>query len=155
MPLPLSTTRIRSMPPCSTSTSRRVLPASMAFSSNSLTTLAGRSMTSPAAILVTTDGVSCRMRLMFGVYHPRPGSGNVGWLEGPILRYNLNWCIGLPDSERRQAMSTLPVEQMPAKPAESIYQHFRRLAAAWQAETVFVSSSSDLVAHPAFQELVG
>ena len=32
------------------------------FSSSSLTTLAGRSMTSPAAILVMTDGGNCRMR---------------------------------------------------------------------------------------------
>src|SRR5262249_34373126 len=55
-------TRIRSAPPCSASTSMRVLPASMAFSSSSLTTLAGRSMTSPAAIWLTTTGGSCWMR---------------------------------------------------------------------------------------------
>ncbi len=43
-------------PPCSTETSIRVAPASTAFSSSSLTTLAGRSITSPAAILLTTLG---------------------------------------------------------------------------------------------------
>ena len=36
-----------------------VLPASTLFSSSSLTTLAGRSMTSPAAILVMTESGSC------------------------------------------------------------------------------------------------
>src|SRR4051812_24745790 len=51
-------------------------------------------------------------------------------------------------------MSTLPVEQKTTKPAESVEDRFRRLAAVWQAETAFVSSSSDLVAHPAFQEIV-
>jgi hypothetical protein len=59
MPQPSSTTRIRSVPPCSISTSMRRLPASTAFSSNSLTTLAGRSMTSPAAILLTTSAGNC------------------------------------------------------------------------------------------------
>ncbi len=54
MPHPLSTTRTSSMPPASSDTSMRVAPASMAFSTNSLTTLPGRSMTSPAAILLIT-----------------------------------------------------------------------------------------------------
>ncbi len=45
--------RIRSEPPAVTETSILVAPASTAFSINSLTTLAGRSMTSPAAILFT------------------------------------------------------------------------------------------------------
>ena len=53
-------------------------------------------------------------------------------------------------------MSTLPAKEKPApEPAESIEEKFRRLAAAWLAGTSFVSSSSDLVAHPAFQEIVG
>jgi hypothetical protein len=47
-------------------------------------------------------------------------------------------------------MSTVPI-----KSAESIEQRFQRLAANWLAETAYVSSSSDLVAHPAFQEIVG
>ena len=33
-------------------------------------------------------------------------------------------------------------------------EKFRRLAAVWTAETAYVSSSSDLVTHPAFQEIV-
>ena len=61
-PQPSSATRISSTPPCSTSTSTRRAPASMAFSRSSLRTLAGRSMTSPAAILLTTSGGSWRMR---------------------------------------------------------------------------------------------
>ena len=50
MPLPLSAMRIRSRPLPPISTSMFVAPASMAFSKSSLTTDAGRSMTSPAAI---------------------------------------------------------------------------------------------------------
>lgn len=53
-------------------------------------------------------------------------------------------------------MSTLPTKQTPAtEPAESVEEKFRRLAAVWLADTAYVSSSSDLVAHPAFQEIVG
>ena len=55
MPPPLSTTRTISNPPWTTATSIRVAPASTAFSINSLTTLAGRSITSPAAILLIRD----------------------------------------------------------------------------------------------------
>jgi hypothetical protein len=53
-------------------------------------------------------------------------------------------------------MSTVPAKQPPlTEPTESIEEKFQRLAAVWQAETAHVSSSSDLVAHPAFQEIVG
>lgn len=53
-------------------------------------------------------------------------------------------------------MSTVPVKPASVgEPAESIEARFRRLAAAWTAETAYVSSTSDLVAHPAFQEIVG
>ena len=52
-------------------------------------------------------------------------------------------------------MSTVPTSPTPAaKPAESIEEKFRRLAAVWLAETAYVSSTSDMVAHPAFQEIV-
>jgi hypothetical protein len=46
---------------------------------------------------------------------------------------------------------------VPTRPtsAESIEERFQRLAAVWRAETAYVSSSSDLIAHPAFQEIVG
>jgi hypothetical protein len=53
-------------------------------------------------------------------------------------------------------MSTIPTKQSPApQPPESLEDRFRRLAAVWRAETAYTSSSSDLVAHPAFQEIVG
>lgn len=53
-------------------------------------------------------------------------------------------------------MSSLPVEQLPpAAPEETVEEKFRRLAAVWLAETAFVSSTTDMVAHPAFQEIVG
>src|SRR5947209_546573 len=52
-------------------------------------------------------------------------------------------------------MSTVPAKQIPATgPTEGIREKFQRLAAVWLAETAYVSSSSDLVAHPAFQEIV-
>ncbi len=52
-------------------------------------------------------------------------------------------------------MSTVPAKQTPsAEQRESMEQKFQRLAVVWCAETAFVSSSSDLVAHPAFQEIV-
>jgi hypothetical protein len=37
---------------------------------------------------------------------------------------------------------------------ESVEHKFQRLADLWRTETVYVSSTSDLVAHPAFQEIV-
>src|SRR6187402_2045914 len=46
-------------PPPETTTSICVDPASMAFSTSSLTTLAGRSITSPAAMRLTVSGDSC------------------------------------------------------------------------------------------------
>jgi hypothetical protein len=39
-------------------------------------------------------------------------------------------------------------------PPESIEQRFRRLANTWLSESAFVSSSGNVVAHPAFQEIV-
>ena len=51
IPIPLSAIRINVMPPSLISTVTAVAPASIAFSASSLTTDAGRSMTSPAAIL--------------------------------------------------------------------------------------------------------
>ena len=54
-PLPVVGHPDQVLPPRSTVTSIRVAPASIAFSSSSLTTLAGRSITSPAAIWLTTD----------------------------------------------------------------------------------------------------
>ena len=58
MPSPLSFMRIFPVPPCSTSTITCVLFASIALSSNSLTTACGLSITSPAAIFRATCGKS-------------------------------------------------------------------------------------------------
>src|SRR5216684_4508181 len=53
-------------------------------------------------------------------------------------------------------MSTVPTKQTSAAGSEeTIEEKFRRLAAVWLTETKCISSSSDLVAHPAFQEIVG
>ncbi len=62
MPPPSSRTRIRRAPPCSMSISMRVAPASRLFSTSSLTTDAGRSTTSPAAIWLTSSTESEWMR---------------------------------------------------------------------------------------------
>lgn len=53
-------------------------------------------------------------------------------------------------------MPTVPVKQKEAaEPGEIIEERFRRLASVWRAETAYVSSSSELVGHPAFREIVG
>jgi hypothetical protein len=39
-------------------------------------------------------------------------------------------------------------------PTRSIEEKFQRLAAVWLAETACISSTTDQVAHPAFQEIV-
>src|SRR5947209_9707613 len=62
MPQPLSVIAISFLPPASTSRRIRVAPASREFSRSSLTTEAGRSTTSPAAILLATLSESTRMR---------------------------------------------------------------------------------------------
>ncbi len=63
MPQPSSVIRIKRLPPDSVSIRIDRAPASSAFSSNSLTTEAGRSTTSPAAILLATFSGRIRMRL--------------------------------------------------------------------------------------------
>ena len=67
MPQPLSAMRIIEMPPSSISVTMAVAPASMAFSTSSFTTDAGRSITSPAAILsIVTGSNTC---ILFMSYH--------------------------------------------------------------------------------------
>ena len=61
MPAPSSTTRMSDRPPPAVAISTRVAPASSAFSTSSFTTLAGRSMTSPAAIWLIIVSESWRM----------------------------------------------------------------------------------------------
>src|SRR4051812_28865493 len=62
IPDPSSRTRMRRAPPSSRSISMRRAPASSAFSTSSLTTDAGRSITSPAAIWLRTCSESSAMR---------------------------------------------------------------------------------------------
>src|SRR6476646_7119599 len=71
MPSPSSLTRISRRPPPSVRTSIRRAPASSAFSTSSLTTLAGRSTTSPAAIRLTTASDNWRTG-MVGRFDPVP-----------------------------------------------------------------------------------
>jgi hypothetical protein len=53
-------------------------------------------------------------------------------------------------------MPTVPAKQTPTtEPVETVEEKFRRLACAWRVETAYISSSSELVAHPAFREIVG
>ena len=69
IPLPSSITWMDVRPASATSTLMCFAPASIAFSTSSLTTEAGRWMTSPAAIwLATLSGKSCMMSLMNGPF---------------------------------------------------------------------------------------
>jgi hypothetical protein len=53
-------------------------------------------------------------------------------------------------------MPTVPAKPTGAtEPVETVEERFRRLASVWRSETAYVSSSSDLVAHAAFREIVG
>jgi hypothetical protein len=53
-------------------------------------------------------------------------------------------------------MATIPAGATPAPTsAETIEERFRRLEAAWRSETGHLSSSSKIVAHPAFREILG
>src|SRR5262249_31785340 len=63
IPHPSSRTRMSPVPPRSTSTSMRCAPASRLFSTSSLTTEAGRSITSPAAIWSISSSGRTRMAM--------------------------------------------------------------------------------------------
>src|SRR3954468_21378689 len=52
------------------------------------------------------------------------------------------------------ATSPVPGTSEPA-PAENTEQRFRRLAAVWEAETMYLSDAHRIIEHPAFQEIVG
>ncbi len=55
-------------------------------------------------------------------------------------------------------MSTIPVKPIAAPdptPAETVEQRFRRLAAVWEAETLYLSDAGRIISHPAFQEIIG
>ncbi len=52
-------------------------------------------------------------------------------------------------------MATVPAKARPDAPSlETVEQRFRRLEAVWEAETAYLSSHTEIVAHPAFQEIV-
>ena len=75
---------------------------------------------------------------------------------GGRIRFEMLVCpIIAQGIEETAIMSTVPAKQTSAtQPPESPEDRFQRLAALWLAETAYLSSSSDLVAHPAFQEIV-
>jgi hypothetical protein len=53
-------------------------------------------------------------------------------------------------------MAILPVSNSPeAPPAETIEQRLRRLEAAWEADTRYLSDAHRIIEHPAFQEIIG
>ncbi len=53
-------------------------------------------------------------------------------------------------------MAANPVLNAPAAPpAETVEQRFRRLEALWHSETWFSSNPTEIIAHPAFQEIIG
>jgi hypothetical protein len=61
----------------------------------------------------------------------------------------------LPKRKETATVSTLSVKQTGAKePVETVEEKFQPLESVWRAETAYVSSSSDLVAHPEFWEIV-
>src|SRR4051794_40218449 len=60
-----------------------------------------------------------------------------------------------PRPEETATMATVPAKQTgPTEPRETVEEKFRRLSSVWRAETAYVSSSSEIIAHPAFQEIV-
>jgi hypothetical protein len=53
-------------------------------------------------------------------------------------------------------MSALPVQHKSAgEAAETVEQRFRRLEAIWKSETWFSSNPTEIIANPAFQEIIG
>ena len=97
MPAPSSTTRISSRPPAAMVTAMARAPASMAFSTSSLTAAAGRSITSPAAMRSTRTG-SRRRTVMIC---PRPsrrigrGTGQPNRSAAPLGKIALGEELGL------------------------------------------------------------
>jgi hypothetical protein len=52
-------------------------------------------------------------------------------------------------------MSAIPVQDVPAAPQkETIEQRVQRLLTTWRAETLVISSSTVMVSHPAYRELI-
>lgn len=52
-------------------------------------------------------------------------------------------------------MATVPTKQpVPVPPVETLEQRFRRLESLWTAETGHLSSTTKIIDHPAFQEIL-
>src|SRR5260370_35895013 len=52
-------------------------------------------------------------------------------------------------------MASTPVKPVPAAhPAETVEERLRQLERIWEAETAYLSSYTDIVEHPAFQEII-
>src|SRR3954454_17742114 len=79
MPAPSSVTAIRALPPSRNTISTLRAPASTAFSTSSLTAAAGRSMTSPAAMRLTTTGGN--WRIFIGSFYAIAGSQGMSIAE--------------------------------------------------------------------------
>ncbi len=77
IPSPSSSTRMDALPPSSTATFTRRAPASSAFSTSSLTTDAGRSTTSPAAIWFASSAGSWTT---LPISRARPGYFPPSWM---------------------------------------------------------------------------
>jgi len=74
---------------------------------------------------------------------------------GDMIRTRAGRALLADTSSEICAMSTIPAKQAPpADPAEAIEERFRRLASIWRTDTAHVAPTTDLVAHPAFQEIV-
>src|SRR5580704_17734793 len=113
MPHPLSVSWMSFLPPASMLARIRCAPASSAFSSSSFTTEAGRSTTSPAAILLATfsertwmrpmevsgQGSGMRIRGQSSVSQTCGEKQRLGWLpEAASFRLGANreWCVAGP-----------------------------------------------------------
>ena len=82
-----------------------------------------------------------------------------GGAEGAASVYNqgrsVGWTDRPPECEGDGIMATVPVKQTPDAPAtETVEERFRRLEATWMAEVGHHSSTTKLVNHRAFQEII-
>jgi hypothetical protein len=51
-------------------------------------------------------------------------------------------------------MTTIPTKPTPETPTETVADRFRRLAAGWHRDTMYLSSMEDAECHPAYQEII-
>ncbi len=104
IPQPLSITCIRALPACFTISLTCVAPLSMAFSSSSLTALAGRCITSPAAIWLAILSGKRRMISMRGKLTL------LGGKNGICLRIFLRQRLNFRRCKRRRITRTAVAE---------------------------------------------